>query len=685
MNNVLDADASSPAAVLPRSEYPRPQFQRADWLCLNGPWQFERDPADSGLARGLLSRALQERIIVPFCPESPLSGIGDPDFHPCVWYRRRVTIPAAWAGRDVVLHLGAVDYDATVWVNGVEVGRHRGGFTPFSCPLRGVAQAGQAITIVVRARDGNLDPKPRGKQSIAYAPYSCFYTRTTGIWQTVWLEPVARVHMKRPRVTPDLANSRFRLEVPLSGNSPGLRLRAFLYEAIDDNGLPSGSILSEAECRADLSLGLQLDLLVAESEQRLWGPGAGHLYGIQLELLDAAGAVLDAATTYAGLRNVSLDGLKVKINGQTVFQRLVLDQGYYPDGVMTAPTDAALRRDIELSLEAGFNGARLHQKVFEERFLFHADRLGYLVWGEFGDWGSNNHGPMSDHWRTGSAYAAQWLEVLERDYSHPCIIGWCPLNETAQLLHDKITELDDAIRAMFLACKAMDTTRPVLDSSGYSHRIVESDIFDSHDYIYEPDFEQGLKRFRDRYAHMAEGRVWTNPLDYTPLTGQPLTTVNVWSLPWRGQPFFVSEFGGFKWNPAVRPKSATENQANRKVSWGYGSDPVSAEDCLRRFQAKCDLLLDNPHMFGYCYTQLYDIYPEENGFYFFDRRPKFDMAQIRAIQSRAAAIESDETTDGDAIAEAALARYATIMRHAGATDIAEEEEDQAAEPVPQTV
>jgi hypothetical protein len=670
-------------ASFPRPEYPRPQFQRADWLCLNGEWQFERDPGDSGIARGLLSRELSEKIIVPFCPESELSGIGDPDFHPVVWYRRDVTLPAEWQGRDAVLHFGAVDYDATVWVNGVEVGRHRGGFTPFSCPLRGVARAGQKITIVVRARDDGHDPKPRGKQSISYAPHSCFYTRTTGIWQTVWLEPVARVHLKRPRVTPDLGSACFRLEVPLSQNAPGHKLRARLRESVDENSTPSGEILHEKTVRADLSMGVQLELPVPENAVRAWAPGQGNLYGIELEIVDAQGQIVDSATTYGGLRSVALDGLAIKINGETVFQRLVLDQGYYPDGVMTAPSDAALIEDIQLSLDAGFNGARLHQKVFEERFLFHADRMGYLVWGEFGDWGSNNHGPMSDHWRHGIAYAAQWLEVLERDYSHPAIIGWCPLNETAQILHDKITGLDDATRAMFLACKAMDTTRPVLDASGYSHRVIESDVFDSHDYIYEPDFGVGLERFADRYAHMNEGNVWTNPLDYDWQTGQPKIKNHAWSLPWRGQPFFVSEFGGFKWNPNVPVKSTQEDEADRKGSWGYGSDPVSAEDCVARFKATCDLLLDNPQMFGYCYTQLTDIFPEENGIYTFDRKSKFNTAEIRAIQTRPAAIETTPV-DSISIEEKALRRYARLQRHP-AVDIAEEEEDQAAEAVPQAV
>src|SRR5918998_2366764 len=213
---------------IPRPEYPRPQFVRPDWLCLNGEWQFETDCGDSGLERGLKERELEDRILVPFCPESRLSGIGNTDFMNAVWYRRIVTIPPEWAGQRVLLHFQAVDYDATVWVNGVEVGRHRGGFTPFTCDLHSIVTAGTEATIVIRARDDNRPAQPRGKQSTKYENYSVFYTRTTGIWQTVWMEPVADCYLRRTRITPDVANGMIRLEQPLSQNRPGTRLRATL-------------------------------------------------------------------------------------------------------------------------------------------------------------------------------------------------------------------------------------------------------------------------------------------------------------------------------------------------------------------------------------------------------------------------------------------------------------------------
>jgi beta-galactosidase/beta-glucuronidase len=600
-------------------------------LCLNGTWEFEIDSGDSGLERGLRTRALAQQITVPFCPESELSGIGNTDLMPAVWYRRTVIIPQEWRGRRVLLHFQAVDYDTTVWANGVEVGRHRGGFTPFTCDLQDLAQPGEELTIVVRARDDIGLPQPRGKQSTKYGNYSVFYTRTTGIWQTVWMEPVPSCYLRRGRITPDLANGVIRLEQPLSQNQRGMHVQATLRD--------DGGIVASARCRADLDLAPRLDLVIPADRQRLWSPRDPFLYDLVIELEDSNGDVIDRVTSYAGLRSLAIDGPQVKLNGEALFQRLVLDQGYYPDGIMTAPSDEALRRDIELSMAAGFNGARLHQKVFEERFLYHADQLGYLVWGEFADWGVSGFGPQHDHQQPTISYAAQWLEALERDYSHPSIVGWCALNETAQTLHDRITTLDDATRALFLAAKAIDSTRPVHDTSGYAPRVPESDIYDSHDYIYDQDFHAGLARFKQRHADLATGKPFLNPdqerFAAAPRTAQPV----VWSIPYRGQPYFVSEFGGFRWNPSAIARTAAENIVDRTTSWGYGSDPVSAEDFYQRFQAVCDILLDDPQMFGYCYTQLTDVFQEENGIVAFDRSLKLDLARLHAIQQRPAAIE----------------------------------------------
>ena len=594
---------------IPRDEYPRPQFRRDQWLCLNGKWQFEIDSGDSGLVRGLRDGELAQSITVPFCPESELSGIANTDFMECVWYRRTQRVPADWQGKRILLHFQAVDYDATVWANGTEVGRHRGGFTPFTCDITAATTAGDDVTIAVRARDFRDDPKPRGKQCPDYASRGCLYTRTTGIWQTVWLEPVPTLSFRRPRITPDATRSEFRIATPLLGNPAEHQVCGRI--------LVDGEVIAEDSVPADTDMAPNLRLKIPEDRAVLWQPGEPFLYDITLSLRDPAGNVIDSLQSYSALRSVAIHGRKVLINGSPVFQRLVLDQGYYPDGIMTAPSDEALRRDIELSMAAGFNGARLHQKVFEERFLYHADTLGYLVWGEFADWHPRTDRRMFAG-QDNTPFVAQWLEALARDYSHPSIVGWCPLNETHGKPSDRIEPLHDITHAMYNAAKAMDLTRPVLDTSGWAHRVRESDIYDGHDY------EQDPAKFAERHAGLAQG--------------QPRTEAygGNGSVPYNGQPFFVSEFGGIWWNAEL---AAASEGSDRKESWGYGERVSNVEEFYSRFEGLCSVLLDDPNMFGYCYTQLTDVFQEQNGIYSFARAEKFDMGRIRVAQTRPAAIE----------------------------------------------
>ncbi|MFJ4285483.1 glycoside hydrolase family 2 protein [Paenarthrobacter nicotinovorans] len=600
---------------IPKPEHPRPQLVRDTWLNLNGTWDFEIDAGDSGLERGLTHRGLNSEILVPFAPESALSGVENVDFMEAVWYRRTVAIPQEWAGLKVLLHFGAVDHDATVWVNGVEVARHRGGFTPFTADLSDVAEPGTDAVVVVRARDSRHDMQARGKQATWYNNTHCQYTRTTGIWQTVWLEAVPEIHIKRLRVTPNLADSSLTIEIPLSRNQQGHTVAATLRAGTD--------IVAEAQGRADLDLAPSLRLAIPAEQLRPWSPEDPFLYDLDVAIKDPSGDTVDKVTSYAAIRSVALDGKVVRINGKAVFQRLVLDQGYWPESLMTSPDDSALVKDIELSMAAGFNGARLHQKVFEERFLFHADRLGYLVWGEFGDWGVSGGGTIGHNQKPTASFVAQWLEVLQRDYNHPSIIGWCPLNETHQHLHDRITVLDDVTQAMFLATKLADPTRPVIDASGYSHRVRETDIYDSHSYEQDPD------KFRLEQEGLAEGKPFLNRahdgVDY--------------SVPYNGQPFFVSEFGGIWWNEAEARQAAEAAGTDVESSWGYGQRVATEEEFYERFEGLCNVLLDNPDMFGYCYTQLTDVFQEKNGIFNFDRSDKLDLERIRAVQQRQAAIE----------------------------------------------
>ncbi|OYN87516.1 glycoside hydrolase family 2 protein [Parenemella sanctibonifatiensis] len=609
-----DQHAAAASPDQPRPEYPRPQLVRERWLNLNGRWQFSFDSGDSGEERGLRTAELDRDILVPFCPESTASGIGDVDFHEAVWYRREVSFPADWDQR-ILLHFGAVDHDATVWVNDVEVARHRGGFSSFSADitaaLRRTPGQDTAATIVVRARDSRHQPQARGKQATWYANSSCNYTRTTGIWQTVWAEPVSEHHLGRPHIIPELGDPAFTVQVPVSTNAAGLVVRARLRD--------QAGVISQAEALADADRTPTLRLPIPADRVRLWRPGHGELYDIDLTLIDD-GEVVDEVASYAGLRSVTLVGDRFLINGEPVFQRLVLDQGYWPDSLMTAPSDEAMVHDIELALEAGFNGARLHQKVFEERFLHHADRMGYLVWGEFGDWGVSGRGPRGDNQEPTASFITQWLEVLERDRSHPAIVGWCPLNETHQVMHDRITVLDDVTQGMYLATKLADTTRPVLDASGYSHRVRDTEIWDNHSY------EQDPAAFAEQQGGLAEGKPYENRADDGAAYGYP----------YQGQPMFCSEYGGIWWNPEAAAAARGNDSAH---SWGYGQRVADEEEFHARFAGLTQVLSGNPQMFGYCYTQLTDVFQEENGIYRFDRSRKLDVARVRQAQSDVAAYE----------------------------------------------
>ena len=410
--------------TVPKPEHPRPTLARSLWINLNGEWEFEIDPSDSGRERGLLQRKLSGTITVPFAPESKLSGVENRDFMEAVWYRKKVTIPSSWKATELrpILHFGAVDHDATVWVNGTEVARHRGGFTPFSADLNGIVSGGQTAEIVVRARDSRIAPQARGKQATWYDSTHCQYTRTTGIWQTVWLEAVPHVHIRSLRIFPSVENESFNFVVPISANAPGLTLKIEIAN-------PGAAVIARRRVAVRADLSAQLEIAIPKEHVRLWEVGNPQLYSVSAQLIDDAGRPLDRVSSYCGLRSTALHGQRFLLNGKKTFQRLVLDQGYWPDSLMTAPCDAAIKRDIRIALAAGFNGARLHQKVFEERMLFWADLHGYLLWGEFGDWGVSGRGPLGYNQEPTASFLTQWTEVLERDISHPSIIGWCPLNE----------------------------------------------------------------------------------------------------------------------------------------------------------------------------------------------------------------------------------------------------------------
>ena len=562
---------------IPRPEYPRPQMKRPLWQNLNGQWQHEADRGLSGRARGLASAdSLSEQITVPFCRESRLSGIGDTDFCGAVWYRKEFDIDEAWLdkGKRVLLHVDACDWATEVWVNGKSVGTHMGGYVPLTFDITDSLDGAHNTVTLCAEDDVRSHNQAAGKQSSRYESYGCFYTRTTGIWQTVWLECVPTGYIKSVKYFPDIEGCRLTVQASCVGCDGKTVSAKASFEGKD---MGEGSaVVAGGHAIFDIKL----------AELYLWEVGDGRLYDLKLTVGD------DVVESYFGMRQVKVEDGVLLLNGKKIFQRLVLDQGFYPEGIYTAPDDYELVSDILRSMYCGFNGARLHQKIFEPRFLYHCDRLGYMVWGEHGNWGLDIARPEAYR-----GFMSEWLEAMERDFNHPAIIGWCPLNETQP------NQDNHFVRSLVALTKACDPTRPVIDSSGWTHVEGVTDMMDWHDY------DQNPETFRARYEGVARGEAIVSRRNPMPII-----------------PTFISEYGGIRWAPD-------------KEGWGYGEAPKTEEEFISRFKGLTDALLDNPAITGLCYTQLTDVEQEVNGLYTYDRRAKFDPAIFKAILTRKAAIE----------------------------------------------
>ena len=592
---------------LPRPEFPRPQFRRPEWTNLNGEWVFAFDDEDAGLARGWQNVSVEHlysdtspfdrRITVPFCYQSELSGIGDPSFHDVVWYAR--TFDRAPDGERLLLHFGAVDYRATVWVNGTQVAEHEGGHTPFSADVTPALAEGENV-IVVRAEDPSRDATIlRGKQYWKERSEGIFYTRTTGIWQTVWLEPVGRRRIDSLRLTPDVDAARVDIEVGVEGFEPGLSMR--LRVSLEGNPVLDDRV----ELRAPLiqrslpllSRGAAPDTphLSEWPRPALWSPEHPNLYDLRLQLLDADGKVLDAVESYFGMRKVEARDGQFLLNDRPYYQRLVLDQGYFPGGLLTAPTDEDLRKDIELAKEMGFNGARKHQKIEDPRWLFWADTLGFLVWGEM----ANAYAYSPDYVRR---ITGEWQEAVRRDHSHPCIVAWVPMNESwgvPELATDP-AQIDHLL-SLYHLTRSLDRSRPVVSNDGWEH--ARTDLCTIHDYGNPEDLSH-------RYA-APESNIAARPVKrpiYAPGHG------------YRGEPILISEFGGIAFS-------------SEEGGWGY-STVADAEEFLERYDALISALLESETVRGFCYTQLTDVEQEVNGLLTYDRKPKANPARIRKITSQ---------------------------------------------------
>lgn len=577
---------------IPRCEHPRPDRKRDTWINLNGQWDFEIDNAKVGLEKKFYERdALNEKITVPFSPESILSGLGYTDFMNAVWYRRNIDIPTDWADKRVILHIDACDHTTTVFVNGKKVGTHKGGYISFAFDITDFLQVDGNYITVYAEDDIRSGKQFAGKQSTHLDSYGCFYTRTTGIWQTVWLEAVEATHVVSYKAYPNIYDPSVSLAVKTE-RAIGATLRVKAYY--------KDKLMGEAETKLSSNSAF---LKIKLAEKHLWECGNGRLYDLVFELV--SDDKTDVMNGYFGLREVVLSKEKcLQINGKTVFGRFVLDQGFYPDGIITAPSDDALVFDIEASMSCGFNGARLHQKVFEPRFLYHADTHGYMVWAEAGNWGFD-HTDFANL----ENFLPEWLEEIERDFSHPSVIGWCPFNETWD--KNGRQQCNALIDMVYDVTKALDNTRPVIANSG-SYPNSRTDAHDVHDYEQDPD------TFRSYYSEIEQGIVRDQIFRKTPKRQFYRPEL----------PIFVSEYGGIKW---VMAEDAT--------AWGYGKSVTTEDEFFTRLEGLTDSLLENPHIFAYCYTQLTDVEQEQNGLLTYDRRFKFPAEKYSRIFAKKSVIE----------------------------------------------
>lgn len=574
--------------------YPRPNLRRADWLSLDGRWDFAtgaRETPDDVTWSG--------SIVVPYPPESLMAGVEPPSQEfTCVWYRRGFQVPESWAGQRVLLHFGAVDYAATVWLNGRLVASHEGGHTPFQADVTSALRPG-AQEVVVRAEDAPAAmDQPRGKQDWLTPSHHIWYPRTTGIWQPVWLEPVPAAWIAGLHFTPDV--QAFAIDVDARvAMAPGLAAEEPLHLDLElrlgERLLAATSVLvtgAEAKCRVHLR---DPGIYHARNEF-MWSPERPVLLDVRAALRGGpATPDRDVVETYAALRSVGTSGRHFTLNGRAYFLRMALDQGIWRESHLAAPDGLALRREVELAKALGFNGVRKHQKIEDPRYLFWADVLGLLVWEEL---------PSAYRFSAHSAtrLVREWMEVIERDRSHPCIVTWVTFNESWGV-PDVATDgrNQDLVRTLYHLTRTLDPTRLVIGNDGWEH--VVGDVLSLHDYSPDPSV------IARRYATPDDVRA---TIAQHPMHGRAVFSEGNEA---DHAVVILSEFGGIR-------------LARSEGGWGY-TEVGTPQDLLERY-ASFVAAASAGALAGFCYTQFCDTFQEQNGLLYEDRSPKADLAVLAA-------------------------------------------------------
>jgi beta-galactosidase/beta-glucuronidase len=577
---------------LPRPEYPRPQFERDCWMNLNGEWDFAFDDNNEGIKNKWYEKPeFNQKIIVPYTYQSELSGINNQDFHDIVWYSRKFSLTDELKSKRILLHFGAVDYSADVWVNGQHLIYHEGGHVPFSVDI--TEYLAEDNLLVLRAQDPSTDLQlPRGKQYWKRTSERIFYTRTTGIWQTVWLEGVSDTYLKKVWFTPDVDNKSIEIEYEIAGCSQDTQLSIEITLS-GKRFVKDTSQVINGRGKKTYWLDKEITVLEDLGGTIFWTPEQPVLFDVVFQV-HKNDAIVDEVKSYFGLRKVSVKNGKFMLNNRPYYQKMLLDQGYWEKSLMTAPTDDDFVLDIKMSKEMGFNGVRKHQKVEDPRFLYWADKLGFLVWGE----AANAYDYSRKYVKR---FVHEWIQVIERDYNHPCIVAWTPLNESwgvEDILNNKDQQAHSV--SLYYLTKSLDQTRLVISNDGWEH--TKSDLLTIHDY--EPRKEV----LKDRYSSIE-----------STLNSAPARR-SIYAEGWgyEGQPVILSEIGGISY------------KKSKWSGWGY-STATTDEEFIQAYYNVISAMLETPHIHGFVYTQITDVEQEINGVMTYDRKPKVDPAIIRQI------------------------------------------------------
>ena len=584
-------------------DYPRPQFVRDNWENLNGAWDFDFDDENKGEREHWYAGFVNDRMIqVPFTYETKMSGIQDERRHDNIWYHRTFFVDGDRLENErYILHFEGSDYKTKVWVNGYFVGSHEGGYSRFSFDVTNLVRDDENF-LTVKVEDSFDMQQPRGKQRWKHENFGCWYVQTTGIWKTVWSEYVPKYHIHSVKMTPNLEDYSLGLEVDVKvpehlwdGQMLVKTTVSFKGHLINQNYM---AVVSD-------HLKTKIDIFTNSFQECEWGvmtwtPEEPNLYDIEFELI-GSGEVIDHVGSYFGMRDIRSDGPNILLNGKPIYQRLILDQGYWKDSHLTPPSEEALIEDIEKIQALGYNGLRKHQKIEDERFLYWCDVKGMLVWSEMAA-----AYEFSD--KAVAMFTKEWIDIVKQNYNHPSIITWTPFNESWGVSNVKTKRPEQHFTEMiYYLTKSIDPNRPVIVNDGWEHTI--SDIITLHDY------EEEGSILKDRYTHCKE-QILNNEVYHAIIKGAFAD-----GYEWKGQPVIISEYGGIAFN-------------NDDSGWGYGNKVNTKEEFIDRFDKITTAVKKLPYVCGYCYTQVSDVQQEINGLMDMDRNFKVNPEIISEINKR---------------------------------------------------